>query len=466
MATDDQDKLGSEPADEGAGGEGAPVPDARKSRTRWSQRPPSERPPVQEVEEPIPQIPPAADQDGQTIEVTPLIGPEPPVFGGVDPRATHADLAQPEATGEGQEPAEGGVEQIADALSADEGLKADDLLGQAPRINFGRVFRSTPFLLIMMIVSLVLGTMLVQSLVQTITYVHMVVRFANYEKLDELGREDLQLEINKLLRSYPLRAEAWKLLQARQTDKKLAPGFLNDSLIFHRLDALIWGNDGTLQLRVDCEDPATDLLRLNAVAEAFYKMAQDRNIGLEANRKKLKSDEGQQVELLRKDAALKGQAEELFSDAQRYVDVKAALGGTQRYLDLADEGNPLRLVARENLRRLTEQVTRTRQASEKRDEVLNQRVELQRQEREVQTEIDSLRRAIDSFSYPERPDSRSITVHDTRPHRQAILQWVWIGIIGAYLGLYALIHFVETHSAELKRRERRLQRKQEFGQQS
>ena len=216
----------------------------------------------------------------------------------------------------------------------------------------------------------------------------------------------------------------------------MSPGFLDSGLTFHHFDSIVWEKDGHMLLRIETDDPSNDLLRLFAIAEAFDKGAQARNEQLEANRVTLRAAQTLEPQLTQRDALLKQHADDLLLDAQRYVDLKAALLGTQRYMDLAEASNPLRLVARENLRVLSAQVAQARMASEQHDELLTRRVEVQLELNALRNEIAVLHRQIDGFSYPLPPDPKTLVVVDTRDHRRTILRNTWIGIVIVFMGLW------------------------------
>jgi hypothetical protein len=242
-----------------------------------------------------------------------------------------------------------------------------------------------------------------------------------------------------LVRTYPVRAEAWEVLQKR--NQGLPPGFLNSGLTFHRTDALVWDPSGTLRVRIDSDDPANDVPRLGALLEAFDHQAQARNQRRDDNRRQLADVQQQQLELLKKDAELKARIDESLPAAQRYMDLKAALQATQRYLELADDSNPLRLVARQNLGRLTAQVTDARGIAIERDDDLAARVGVQKGIDEATTTAARLRKEIETFAYPEPPDMKAIRVFDTRAHRTAMMNGAWVGLILLFGGTVAFLRY-------------------------
>jgi hypothetical protein len=399
-----------------------------------------------------------SEPSAQQVESAPLVGPEPAVFGGINPPSSSS---APGTTPSAQIPdfplpVEPETSAIADPLDVNEPLKPEHFLGVGADIDLWRVVRSTPFLVVALILCLVADWLLVQSWVETITFVHIPVQFSNYANLDKKAREDLWVDIETIVRSYQLRKEAWELLQKKQPD--LLPGFYNTGLAFYRDSAIAWDADGKMHLRVDSDDPSTDVVRLAVFTEAFAVAAQERNKQRDMNAAKLKNDDQQLLETLQKDAALKQQIEAVDADAHRYFVIREAMQGTERFIELTDETNPLRLVARRNLMRLSTQAKAARAASEKRDELLATRAMVQRQRDDLRTEMEALRRAIDTFSSPLPADPKAITITDTRDRRTAILRNTWIGIIALYVGIFFLIHYVEHRTAETQRRERRLRR--------
>lgn len=387
-----------------------------------------------------------------TGEVDPesLAGPEPAVFGGANPAAQ--DDAQALDGGDvASEDAEAISEPLGTAL--DDAVRGDELIPDAPKIDYARIAKSTPFLLSAMVGVLVIATYVIRMAVPTQTYVQTTVHFNNYTKLNELEVADLQVELNKLLRTYPLRAEAWQILQKKSPG--IAPGFLNSGLTFHRLDAISWDDAGTVSLRIDSEDPGSDLTRLSAITEAFYSQLSGRAAKLDEYKSQLKGQQNAIFALQAQDGELKGRIDQLLPDAQRYIDLKQAMQAMERYLELADMSNPLRLVARQNLSRLVRQVNDAREVSVKRDDLLAQRVDVQKRIQTVSTELARLQRSIDVFVYPDAPDPKGLSMHDTRPHQRWILRMSWIAIVMIFAGIISIIHTLDNRAAERHRRERR-----------
>lgn len=395
----------------------------------------------------------ATPSQSPTGEVDPesLVGPEPAVFGGTQPGATELDENGQPIANQASDGSDTSSEPLGTTL--DESVRGNELLGDAPKINYARIAKSTPFLLGSLIASLIAAWWFVRMAVPTETYVQTSVHFNNYTKLNEVEVPELQTEINKLLRTYPLRATAWATLQKRSPDIK--PGFLNSGLIFHRLDAITWDAAGTVYLRIASDDPASDLTRLSALTEAFYGQLADRATHLDEYRKLLKEQQVLYASLLKQDVELKAKIDELLPEAQRYMDLKQAMQAMERYLELTDESNPLRLVARQNLARLTRQVNDAREKSLKRDELLSQRVEHLRKIETSAAEVIRLKRAIDVFVYPDPFDMKTLLIHDTRPHQKLIMRSAWIALIAVFGGIFAAIHWLEARAAERARRERR-----------
>jgi hypothetical protein len=106
-------------------------------------------------------------------------GPEPAVFGGVNPTSPSVAVEDPDAV-----PAEKTIaELIGGAL--DEAVQKGDLLADVPKIDYVRVIRSTPFLLCAMVFTLIAGTVIIRLGVETETYVQTSVFFNNYARLEE-----------------------------------------------------------------------------------------------------------------------------------------------------------------------------------------------------------------------------------------------------------------------------------------
>ena len=166
-----------------------------------------------------------------------LDGPEPAVFGGVNPETPAGAVSDPDTP-----PVEHTIaEQIGGAL--DEAVQTGDLLDNIPKIDYVRIIRSTPFLLCAMLASLIAATAIIRLAVVTETYVQTTVHFNNYTLLNEAEQGVLQKEINMILRNQPLRTEAKTILEKKILEKKapdMKPGFLNYSLVFFRLDSIVW----------------------------------------------------------------------------------------------------------------------------------------------------------------------------------------------------------------------------------
>lgn len=390
----------------------------------------------------------ATPSEPATGEIDPqsLLGPEPAVFGGINP-PLQSEAASAASAGEGAEV----TEPLGTTL--DESVRGNELLADVPRIDIKRILRSTPFLLCAMIACLVGSTLFIRMAVPTETYVQTSVSFANYEKLNEQEIEELQIEISRLLRTYPLRQQAWDLLQKRSPD--VPPGFLASGLTFHRLNAISWLPDGTIRLRVDSQDPTTDITRLSAVTDAFYKELEARTVKLEEYKASLAEQQKMLQENLQRDEFLKAQIDALLPDAQRYMDLKQDMQALERYVELADESNPLRLVARHALSRIALQVADARELSLKRDDLITERVAVQSARQKIEEEIARLQRAIEVWVYPKPRSDKHLVIHDTRDRQKMIVRTTWISIIVAFAGIFALIHFFESRAAERQRRERR-----------
>ena len=332
-------------------------------------------------------------------------------------------------------------------------MQRGDLLSDVPRIDYVRIIRSTPFLLCAMLASLLAATVIIRLVVQTQTYVQTSVRFNNYTKLTEEEQAALQLEINGLLRTLPLRKQAWEILQKKAPDLK--SGFLDNSLIFHRLDSITWFPDGKVQLRVDTDDPASDLIRVRAVSESFYGLMDDRNEQKDKYRGELTDLEKKQTRLAQDDAKLGKQVEALLPEAERYADLKQSMQAMDRFLEVADESNPLRLVARQNLTQLSVQVADTRRLSLQRDDLTARRIAVQKSSTETAAAIKDKQRQVELFPWPDPPDAKTLFVHDTRPFQTTVLRIAWISIIVFFGGAILVIHVQDQRAAEAARRERR-----------
>ena len=380
------------------------------------------------------------------IDADSLAGPEPAVFGGLNPSADEPVPA-----------AEPVSEPLGMAL--DESVAGNDLLPEAPSINFGKLFRSTSFLLGGMVATLIGSTMFVRMAVPTETYVQTAVKFTNFGKLNEIEIQDLQTEMNTALRTYPLRQQAWDLLQTRSPG--VVPGFLLSGLTFHRLDAITWDNLGVLRLRVESNDPAEDITRLSAVSDAFYNHLQGRQSKLVGYKAELAAQAKLRDQQLARDAELRLKIDDLLPDAQHYMDLKQAMQGIERYLELSDESNPMRFVARQNLLRLSGQVGDARLLSLQRDGLVSERMAVQKKSEVVAEEITRLNRVIEVFAYPEPPDPSALLIYDTRGHQTWILRAVWFAVIALFGGLAAFLHITDHFAKERNRRSRRdmLQRK-------
>lgn len=376
-----------------------------------------------------------------------LTGLEPAIFGGETPEDPSAAIIDPDAPPEEKTNAE----HIGGAL--DEAVRTGDLLADVPKINYAKIVRSTPFLLCAMVAMLLVATALIRLVIVTETYVRASVKFNNYTKLNEQEQANLQQEINTRLRNLPLRKRAWTILQSKAPD--LRPGFLDSGLTFHRLDSIRWMPEGVVEMRVDSIDPSADLIRLRAFSEAFYQEMDDRNQKKDEFREKLKQLEQDQVELTRQEAKLKKTIDALLPEADRYNELKQSLQAMQRYVEVADESNPLRLVAMQNLARLTQQVEEAKTLSSQRDTEITNRINVQKQIADISIEIEKMRRQIDLFPWPDPPDAKTLYVRDTRDTRTTVQRATWISII-ALFGLAIIgIHWHDQRTAEAARRERR-----------
>ena len=380
------------------------------------------------------------------IDADSFAGSEPAVFGGLNP-----------STDEQAPAAEPVSEPLGTAL--DQSVGGNDLLPDAPKINFGRLVRSTSFLLGGMVAILIGSTMFIRMAVPTETYVQTSVKFTNYGKLNEIEVHDLQNEMNTVLRTYPLRQQAWDLLQKRSPG--VNPGFLLSGLTFHRLDAITWDNLGVLRLRVESNDPGDDITRLSAISDSFYNFLQGRQTKLVDYKAELDAQSKRRDQQLARDAELRLKIDDLLPDAQHYLELKQAMQGIERYLELSDESNPLRFVARQNLLRLSGQVGDARLLSLQRDDLVSERMVVQKKSDAVAEEITRLDRVIEVFAYPEPPDPSALLIYDTRGHQTWILRAAWVVIVALFGGLAAYLNITDHFAKDRHRRSRRdlLQRK-------
>lgn len=387
-----------------------------------------------------------------------LTGPEPAVFGGVNPETPAGAVTDPDAP-----PPELTIaEHIGGAL--DEAVQTGDLLDNVPKIDYVRIIRSTPFLLCAMLASLVAATVIIRLAVATETYVQTSVQFNNYTLLNDEEQANLQKDINTILRNLKLRREAWDILQKKAPDLK--PGFLDNSLIFHRLDSIVWFPEGKVQLRVDSDDPAADMIRVQAMSESFYRQMDDRNQERDKYIESLKQLEQQQTELSQEDAKLNEQIKGLSPKAEGYGDLKQSMQELERYLEVADESNPLRMVARQNQKRLRDQVQEVQQISMQRDALTARRMVVQKNADDTTKDIKDKKRQIELFPWPDPPDAKALFVRDTRPFQTIVLRVTWVSLIALFGGAIFLIHLQDQRAAEAARRERREKLKAQQQQQS
>lgn len=366
----------------------------------------------------------------------PIPGPEPAVFGGINPDQDETEeLNEPLGT------------------PLEEAVRGNELIPEAPRIEWYRVIRSTWFLLASMIILLVGGTFVVWLTIPTETYVQTSIRFNQYDRLTEEEKHDLQLEMSQMVRTFPLRKTAWEVLQKKSPN--VTAGFLNSGLTFHRVDAITWLPDGTLRLRVMSTEPGDDITRLAALVDAFHKEMVKRDAKLDQYKSELEQQKTTLARQQQQDQALKGEIDSLLPEAQEYSDRKQAMQAMERYLELADESNPLRLVARQNLEQLMRQVSEARELSVQRDTKLGERVTLLKEIDATQQEIARLARAIDVFVFASPPNDKALTVYDTRGTQKLIMRGMWVLIILSFGGLVVSLHLIDARAAEALRRERR-----------
>jgi hypothetical protein len=414
--------------------------------------------------------PPPAQPPVESLAAFAVTDGEPPVFGGVNPEGLALPLmgSEPAVFGGlnldagwvGDELTDGEavmMEVTAAAMEENE-LRLVDLLGDVPQINVKAVMTSSTFLLSLLVVLLIAATVFIQASVGAETYVYTTVRFVNYDKLDEPARQELRHEINRLMRTLPVRAEAWDLLQKRRPG--LIPGFLGSGLTFYRMDSLAWDRNGVLRLRVDTDDPDSDVIRLGSVVDAFYNRSLARNQRRDDSCKELADEHQKQSTLLQLDADLKKHIDEQLIGAQRYIDIKAALRATERYLQLADQSNPLRLVARQELKRLAAEVGEARGVAVERDEKVTARISVEKEIDDLAASMAQLHKNIDTFAYPEVPDQKALGVFDSRPRQKAALRGTWLGLIALFGGIIGHFRYQERQQEASEREERRRQRRQ------
>lgn len=366
-----------------------------------------------------------------------LEGPEPAVFGGLNPD-------QPE-----------GDEQN-DPLGTplEEAVRGNELLPEPPHIEWARVIRSSWFLLTSMIVLLIGGSIVIWLTVPTETWVETSITFNQYTRLTEDEALDLQLEMKGIVQTTPLRTTAKEVLTRRSPDVKRA-GFLDNPHLFFRTGALTWNDDGQMRLRVDSNDPSSDIVRLSALVEAFHIEMLARNKNLENLKRDLAEQQALLQENQRRSESLTQESDALKPDGERYFDLKERMQSLERYLQFEDESNPLRLTARLNLAQMVEEAAKSREASVRRDGLMTTRDAVDKQTVAILGEIARLERKIEVFAFASPPDPKNLTVHDTRGIQKYIMRGWWIMVIVGYGALVAGLHIIDAREAERARQERR-----------
>ncbi len=273
---------------------------------------------------------PSDSSNTTSTEPVALAGPEPAIFGGVNP-APLPDRGTPEV-----------------AAADDDETTPGQLLPAIRRTVASKILHSNVGLTIVMLLMMAGAAALVITYVEPQTYVQATVGFRNYRNLPDDDADEFQKEINALLRTYPLRLMARETLL--RTASHISPGVLDSGSLFQGNRAVEWSADGhgRLALRIDSQKPADDIVRMGAALDAFARLLQERQPRLEQARRQADNLQVHVVELKRQKAELDQQPALNTNDAefrktleQRLASAEKDLAAAQRVVALWVDPEPI-----------------------------------------------------------------------------------------------------------------------------
>lgn len=236
---------------------------------------------------------PAADVFS-TPSVTPdtaapgsLSGNEPPIFGGINPPTATSgatSFTSPTASLPASPPEIMGITPAHDTENSEDEMTTGPIIRPSPAGIMRFILRSNTALLLLLTCALLIGTWFIVETVAAESYVHVAINMRSAVIATPEEAEAGHVEIQTLLRNYPLRAASKAILSKRNPN--LSPGFL-DNMLFSGADAVTWTTPTTFKLRINTVAPGEDGARLSAVAEAFMQVARTREFSLRESQERI-----------------------------------------------------------------------------------------------------------------------------------------------------------------------------------
>ena len=400
--------------------------------------------------------PPAADKPaGASLAEPSTPSPsEPPIFGGItpplrdwyrSPQAEAINRAQHDAEEAAQDAMVRPVEESLDGLD-------EEFLNSRRRRQelLGHLF-SPFYILPLFVLVLLLGISTVKISIPESATVRASIAFVNYDKLPADQQAEFQIDQERVLKSDELRAMARGTLS--QGPRTVDPSYVTDTLEYHRALDRKWYPDGRLELTVRSEDPDTDVLRLRTMASAYVLLGQQREQDIEQYKAAARALEAQKADTEKRSTELRQQIDELSPLALQQSTLTAAALSTEQYLSRLSEGAPERVAAGHNLEGLVEQVKAAREAGERRDKLVAQRIEFIQKINDTAAQIAQNRDLADRVVYPKPFTAGDLTVTDLRPASYRAMWAVTVVICALFALLVALAYLrnLRRETAALKR---------------
>lgn len=324
----------------------------------------------------------------------PLLGDEPAIFGGLNPPPSSQAPLPPDPTA------------VPTADVVPEEFEGDEALGPGRgswRPILVHAIRSSRLLAIAFVVSTVIATWGILQWMPAEAYVHTVARLRPIPDPTAAEAERFRGEVNAVVRSYPVRAAAMKMLETASPE--VPPGFLKSALSFSGGGSIQWLDDHSLRLRVNSTTPKEDSIRLAYAAAGLMQVLNDR-------------------------APLLAEQKQKVANLQLHL---KTLQEEKKQLAEEDRAHPTSAEGTDATIRNT----------------LDERIAA------TETEIQTEQRIVDLWPLPAGVDQAGVQAVDNRPVRTTTIMLTWAGLALLFGGTIVLNQWRRYREAETKRRARR-----------
>lgn len=403
---------------------------------------PAENHPNQAAAGDVPAAAPRADEaaGGQTAaeQREPTLGEhEPPIFGGVNPPVAEW-YHNPDAEAVNLARKEAEEEQTEQPEASQEGLDEEFLSNRRRRQELLSHLFSPFYILPLFVLALLIGISTVNISTPESATVRATVDFVNFDKLNAAEQIEFQLEQDRVLKSDELRAMTRGILE--QGPVTIDPGFVTDTLEFHRALDRSWTPDGRLVITTQSTQPELDAVRLRVMIEAYALIGQHRTQDIQAYEAAARALEDKQAADEKESVSLRTQIDELAPVAMEQSSLNDSVLSTEQYLSHLAEGAPERVVVQHNLDVARDRAKAAREAGENRDRLIQQRIELIQQIGQTRDQIIQKRAQAGRVVYPKALSPANFTVSDLRPASYGLLWVVTVVICGVFAALIAVAY--------------------------